>query len=222
MVKRFERPVIIRLILSLMIAIIVFSGIFLLANSISYLNYKSIGSQNNLIGDYVSDINSRLENFVCSDTLLFEASQMLDDVGVQIGILEKRFGKNDERVLSQKQFYSSLEHAHFKIVNRLIVECGHNFTTILFFYSNAEEVEEESERTGYILSSFKEKYFETTMVYSFDYNMNFELIDDLKQQYNVTWAPLVVVDGGEPFYVGNIQDLEKQEAGGKQGVIYLN
>ncbi len=207
MSKQFDKSVILRILVSFLFANIVFILLFLIANSVSYLNYQSIVDQNNFIEESILDLEGYLKDFICEGEILFDASRKLDDVGVRLGILEQRFGKNDKRVLEQKKFYSILEQKHFEIIKKFDENCDQNFMTILFFYSNMEDLEEESEGFSYILESFKRKNPDKIMIYSFDYNLDFELIDELKGKYEIVSAPLIVVDEGEPFYLKNIDEL---------------
>ena len=148
-----------------------------------------------------------MENFICDNSLLVESSKNLENSGFRISLLEKRFGIYDERVLNTKKLYSELEFSHFSLVNRFKKECVSEITTILFFYSNSENLADESEKMGFILGSFKRDNFEKIMIYSFDVNLDFKLIRILKSEYKISSAPVIVVNEGSPFYLRNINDL---------------
>ena len=102
--------------LSFFLATVLFILIFLAAYGVSYVNYKGISSENNIIEQSLIDLDSFLNGVSCTDELLVESSKRLDAVGSKINLLEKRFGKNDDRVLEQKKLYTDLEIKHFQII----------------------------------------------------------------------------------------------------------
>ena len=122
-------------------------------------------------------------------------------------MLEKRFGKKDSRVLEQKNLYSQLELKHFKIIKQIEEQCNENYIIILFFYSNNEPLNEESERMGFILRTFKNKNPGKIMIYSFDYNLESRLTKELKETYNITNVPIAVINEQDKIYARNIDDL---------------
>lgn len=208
MAKKFEEPYLLRILFSFIIATTVFVLIFSVAHSFSYMNYQSVSSQTNLISLYLEELDYSLDHFECSDTLLFESSERLDFAGSKLNLLEKRFGKNDERVLEQKNLYSGLEFSHFQIVKKLNSRCDSDFLTFLFFYSNEDKLQKESERTGFILGTFKQKHPESVMVYSFDFNLDSEIVGRLKDNYNITAVPMIIVNEKDSIVINNIDDLE--------------
>ncbi len=208
MIGDFEKPVIFRIILAFFIATFVFVGIFLIANSIPYLNYQTIINQNNIIQQSINESRNHLMNFVCETEILLEVSDKLGDVGTRLEVLEKRFGKEDWRVLEEKKKYSLLEYEHFEYIKKFSEDCDKEFITILFFYSNFGVLEGRSEGVSYILDSLRKKYSGKVMVYSFDYNLDLDLINELKEKYQVDSAPKIVVNEEKVFYLENIEELE--------------
>ena len=212
MTRDFERPVLIRLFWAFLIATLVFTGIFLFAYSVSYLNYQYIANQNNLIEESIIEIEKYLEED-CNASLVLQASEKLDVVGVRLDMLEKKFGKTDYRVLEQKKLYSVLEKRHFDIIQKFNENCGANYSTVFFFYSNLEGYETRNDRVAYILRSLKGLYPDKIMVYSFDYDLDYELINELKEEYGVNSIPSVVFNEGEPFSLENIKQIESEIIG---------
>jgi hypothetical protein len=208
MTREFERPVVIRLIWAFVIATGIFIIIFVIANSVSYLNYQYIVNQNNVIEEAIGVLEDYPEFDICEDSSLFLASEQLDIVGNRMSLLEQRFGKNDPRVLEQKKLYSLLEFRHFELVKEFSNKCPQNYTTIVFFYSNIDGKQIASETISYMLSLYKEQGNESVMVYSYDYDLDSELIEELKEKYGFDFAPKISINEGEPFYPKNIQDLE--------------
>ena len=200
----------IRLILSFISATVIFITIFMVASGISYYNYQKMSKQNNIIEEYLNEMDVILNVSAadCGENILLRSSQILDEVGGKLNLLEKRFGKNDQRVLEQKELYSRLEVKHLEIIKTTEEKCGQNYTKIIFFYSNIKPLDEESNRMGFILSSFKKLNSDKIMIYSFDYNLESSIINKLKRDYNITGAPIIVIDEQRQIYARNIDDLE--------------
>ncbi len=198
-----------RYILAFTIATILFVLVFLISYSVSYLNYKTVSNENSLIINYTKDLENLLNDKTCSDNLLVESSEKMDAIVTRLGILETRFGKHDFRVLEQKKLFSELSYNHFQIVRRLIKECDADITTLIFFYSNEKSYEKESVRTGIILSTLKNVRKSRTMIYSYDFDLDSDLISKIKMQYNITEAPIVVVNEKIVTKISNIDELEK-------------
>ncbi|MAG37855.1 hypothetical protein CMI45_00510 [Candidatus Pacearchaeota archaeon] len=196
-----------RLILTFLITTGIFILLFLFAFFVSYTNYQNIERQNNVILDSITELQTLLSDESCDDLILFKASERLDRVGTKLALLELRFGKGDKRVLEQKKLYSDLEFAHFSIVKRFNEECGKEFDTYLFFYSNEGNLNDASERTGFILDAFKRERGGKVMVYSIDGALDYETIVELKERYGVTDLPVVVINEERVQRVTKIEDL---------------
>jgi len=213
MSNRREFPLL-RLLLSFILATATFIIILLIASGVSYYNYQKISSQNNEIIEYLNQIDILLNMSVadCGEDILIKSSKILDEVGGKLSLLETRFKKNDPRVLEQKKLYSEIELKHLSIIKQIEKLCQKNYTKIIFFYSNYKSLEEESSRMGFILRAFKNKNPEQIMIYSFDYNLDSETIQNLKKEYNITSAPIIVINDQNKLYVKNLRELD----------IYLN
>jgi|SRR3989338_7502096 len=198
-----------RYIASFIISTFVFLMFFLIANSVSYLNYREISSENNLILQSISHFDGVLSEFTCNEGLLIDSSDKLDRVASKLTLLEKRFGKKDSRVLEQKKLYSELEYRHFNIVEKFNSVCNNSYVTVLFFYSNLNDRESESERMGFILTAFEREDADNVMIYSFDYDLNTSVTASLVMTYNVTRVPVAIVNGRDALYVRNIRELER-------------
>lgn len=199
-----------KLLLAFILATVIYIGIFFIAFSVSYYNYQKTSQQNEELLNAISEIDTLVNNFEkCEDETLLKSSQILDNVGARLSLLETRLGKNDQQVLEQKKLYTFIEIKHFQLVKKSNQICGKNQTIILFFYSNEEELEKESERFGTIISAYKEEN-PSTMVYSFDFNLETNLIKELKDTYNIMSAPIIVLNEKKQIYVYNIDDLVKE------------
>ncbi len=125
-------------------------------------------------------------------------------MGSLVGILEERFGRYDEKVLKQKEIYSMLEVQHFLLIKENNLQCEIKTPIILFFYSNEESDLDESEELGELLGVIYRRNPDIK-IYSFDINLNSDLIKMLKDKYGVK-EPLTVVINEETKVVnpGNI------------------
>jgi len=110
--------------------------------------------------------------------------------------------------VEQKKLYSELELRHFNIIKNLNEQCNANFDVIFFFYSNAGNKQDESEKMGFILGSYKRINPGSVMIYSFDYNLDLKSIDDLELEYSIEDAPRIVINEEDSFYLTNIDDLD--------------
>ena len=70
-------------------------------------------------------------------------------------------------------------------------------------------MEGESDRISFIVGTFKNEEPSRVMVYSFDYDLDYELIDELKLKYYVGLAPLVIVNEKDRVALSNIDELER-------------
>ncbi len=198
-----------KLFVSVIIGTILFMGIFGLANYITYVAYQRTLNQVNTIEKQINELSSFLNESDCKNTLLFESSQRLDDAGSKIGLMEREFGKKDKRVLEQKKLYTELEYKHFLIVKKLNEKCETTQDIIFFFYSNEDDFEDVGEEMGYILTIFKMQNPGKIMIYSFDYELDSEIIASLKKEYLISDVPIVVINGEITLKVKNIEDLNK-------------
>ncbi len=201
-----------RYILALIIGTIIFILGFVFVYSISYIEYQRISNeQSNLAYSIFEDkiSNSLFEKEICSDTSYKKVSEDLGFQGRIIDDLERKFGKNDPRVISRKKFYTLVLLEHFEFVNNRNKECGSNIHTILFFYSNKEENSKDSEDMGRILGYISEQHPDL-VIYSFDVDLNSSLIDLVKEKYDINLPVELVMDGKYNIEkLNNVQDIEK-------------
>ncbi len=205
-----ESPYLLRVFLAFLLATVLFVLIFLFAYSVSYLNYKGVVAENAFIQDSLAKIDKAINNStLCTATGLFEASERLDAVGSRVGLLETRLGSTNSEVIVQKKKYSELEYKHFILVRTLARSCKQDVVTLLFFYSNDEVYQKESERMGIILSTFKNADPQRIFVYSFDAQLNLSLIRDLRERYSVMSVPVVIVNESAKAYPRTLDEFER-------------
>jgi hypothetical protein len=207
-----------RIFLAFVIATILFIGAFLIAYEVSYSKSKSIAISQEEI--YYNLLNSQLEKqliiFNCDSFIPYEFATDLSNMGSLLGILEDRFGKNDAKVIKQKEIYSMLELQHYFLIKDYNSECDKSLNTILFFYSNNENFINSAEKIGFILSSLKTQNKEV-MIYSFDYDLNLNIIKLLKEKYNITQPNTIIIN--EEIKITELKTIEELEKNLKKNTL---
>ena len=154
-----------------------------------------------------------LEQESCGNYVLYGLGEKIDDLGTRITMLEDQLGKNDARVLELKKPYTLLLVQHYALIKGRAERCGEDYKIILFFYSNKPEFVDESKKQGFVLDYLAKKYgYDKVKVYSLDLDLNLGVINTLKDIYDVTATPTVVVN--DRVYVGyhSSEELEKEFA----------
>lgn len=199
-------------ILAFLIGTFIFLNVFLLTYTLSYFEYQRISNiQQQLSYDIFEDklYYSLFDKNMCSVSSFKEISEDLRFQGAIIDELEHKFGKNDKNVLFRKKYYSLIELEHFEFTQNMVDKCGLNISTIFFFYSNKEADIKKSEDAGKLLDSVFQRN-SNLMIYSFDINLDDDLIASLRDKYNITMSPTMIID--EKIKVespNNIDNLEK-------------
>lgn len=205
--KENKRPLPIkRIILAFIIANLIFLAGFYWSYSLYNNRYQSIAiDQEKIRYDFLSlELEKQIIVSSCSIFDFYSYSQELDNMGSSISLLEEKYGKNNQKVLEQKKIYSMLEIQHFLLIKNYNENCKPKNNILLFFYSNGKGFIEQAEKIGYIITTFKQKT-NSTMVYSFDYNLDTSLIKTLKRKYNITEPNIVIIN--EKTKLTNIQNI---------------
>lgn len=149
------------------------------------------------------------KRFPCNTEILNLTSQKLNYLGSLIDTLEAKKGKNDPQVLELKKLYTILEVRHMLLVLDREDECSSGESDVfLFFYSNKQECKDDVDRISFVLSYLRKKY-SNAKVYSFDSELESELVRVLKDQYNVGDCASVVLNGKNVGF--NVQKSEQLE-----------
>ncbi len=192
-------------------ALLLITGIFIG----NYLNNQKILAinemQNNLKYELMSmELQELLfEQDPCLAHITF-LEDTLSETSDKISFLEDQLGKTNSQVIELKKYYSILEIKHYLLMKERKEKCKTDDIIILFFYSNEKEFIEESEKQGYVLSYFAEKYGrEKLKVYSLDGNLNLGIIQDLKQIEDISVFPTTIIN--DQHYIGfhPREDFEK-------------
>ena len=185
-----------RYFLAFLIGTAIFILIFALSYAISYLEFKRIS---NLQVESAYEIfedklyYSLFDEQTCTIESFNKISSDLSFQGKIIDDLEKKLGKDDENVLFRKKFYTLIELEHFEFINLINERCGRDIKTILFFYSNLRSDLETSEEVGRLLTVAYNRN-ENLMIYSFDINLHSDLIEKLKEVYDIEKSPTLIIN----------------------------
>jgi len=106
--------------------------------------------------------------------------------------MESQLGKDDERVINLKEYYSLLELRHWLFLNKAKRECNMTYDLVIYFYSNegdCDDCEEQSQVLTYVHK--KNPRFN---VYSFDINIENPAVDTLKARYALKSTPTIIIN----------------------------
>jgi hypothetical protein len=201
-----------RYLFAFLIGTFIFLFGFSLTYSISYLEFQRISNfqettSYNIFQDKLE--HSLFNEDICSINTFKKISEDLGFQGRIIDDLEKKFGKNNKEVLFKKKFYSLVELEHFEFINQINKECEKNIPTILFFYSNLDKDLEKGEDAGRILGVISERN-KDLIIYSFDINLDSDLVKKLLEKYNIKKSPTIIINGKEKVEnFKNINNVEK-------------
>ena len=174
-----------RIILALLIATFLFSLGILLGYMVRMtLQEGTLALQNQLRTDILDfeTISLMQTNYPCNALILDKSSEKLDSIGDMLTVLESKKGKDDSIVLEMKKSYSILELRHFLLVKDRNEKCSNNYTTLLYFYSNAKECKDSVDKVSFILTYLRNKE-SNLRVYSFDMNLDSDIINIFQKEY---------------------------------------
>jgi len=135
-----------------------------------------------------------LEDMPCaSPSLLLEN---LEDLSKKLTYLESEYDKGDSRIIELKKPYTLLQIRHYLKMKEMVESCGREYAIFLFFYSNSPEYKQISEEQGFVLSYLQRKYtVERVKVYSFDADLEMDLLETMKKFYEIKTIPSTMIDG---------------------------
>ena len=181
------------------LALVMTAAIFFIGVYIgNYSDRVKIASVSDLENSIRADvIGTELQYMLAKDNLCsLELKSYVEDisrVGSRLTAIESQLGVENRDVLSLKEYYHLLELRHFLLMEEARQSCNKNYTLVLYFYSNAGDCE-DCEQQGYLLSYVSKKY-QTFNTYSFDVNIDNPALRALKQKYNITSVPSLVING---------------------------
>ena len=201
-----------RYVLAFIIGTLIFILGFVLTYSFSYIEYQRISNVQSQISYEI--FNDKLDSSLFGEDICSVESfrRVSEDLGFQgriIDDLERKFGKQDKRVLFRKQFYTLIELEHFEFVKEINEKCSSDIQTILFFYSNDEKIIGEAETAGELLGAVSSRN-QNLVIYSFDIDLKSDLITSLKEKYEIK-EPLTIIINEQNIVIApeNILEIEK-------------
>lgn len=180
--------------------------------SVAYFEYQRVTT---LQGPVSYDIfqdklkYSLLGEDICEEDTYKEVSGALAFQGSIINEIEQRLGKNNKDVIFRKKFYTLILLEHLELINTINEECDKEINTILFFYSNEKDDIDSSENIGGMLGVLYEQNKGNLFIYSIDMNIDSELVEALKQKYEIT-APMKIIVNDEHSFTSlkNINQIQ--------------
>ncbi len=194
------------------VTILLFVAGLLFGQFLTDQKYKNIQNIETGLSLELSDLevqNSLVEDYPCNNYFVYSLGGKIDELGDKLILLEDQIGKNDPRVIDLKKPYTLLLIRHYLLIKERAEKCNEKYVTILFFYSNKQDFIDASERQGYLLGYFANKYgYDKVKVYSLDGDIDLGTIGALKEVYNVTYFPTTVI--GDKVFIG-FHDKEELE-----------
>ena len=201
-----------RYLLAFLIGTAIFILGFALTYAVSYFEFQRILGMQDITSYEIFQDKLQYSFFgddICSTESYQKVSQALGFQGRIIDDLEKKFGKNDKKVLFRKKFYSLILLEHFEFVKILNEECKSGINTILFFYSNQANDIKTSEKTGELLTIISRKY-DNLVIYSFDINLDSDLVQKLKEKYDIQESSTLIINEESKIVIPKkIGDIEQ-------------
>lgn len=201
-----------RYLASFLIGTLVFLLVIGLSYAVALFQYSRVSDVQSSTAYSLFEQKSSFTFFgddICLEDNFDEVSRSLDHQGRIMEDLEKKFGRNNDKVLERKKFYSVLLLEHLDYVNLYNERCSPERNVIIFFYSNVGD-NEPSERAGRTLNSVRSQN-DRTLTYSFDANLDSFIVERLKEKYNITSVPAIIVNDEYkmewPFSVDDIVNL---------------
>jgi len=128
-------------------------------------------------------------------TLLSTLSPDLADIGMTLTSYENKniFSGRDYNILKHKYFL--LEVRAYTLFTQLKETCDYNFDLVLYFY---DQHDESSRRQGYVLDNLV-RARDNFYIFSFDRSFEEAIIYFLKERYDVTVAPMIIINDNKAF-----------------------
>ena len=201
-----------KITLAFLIAVFMFTfGLFIGFLAKTLIQGATIDLQNSVRNEIVNleTIDLLEKDNVCENYSINLISEKLDYTGELISLLEIKKGKADTEVLELKKLYTMLEVRHMLLMEEKNRLCDQDYDIFLFFYSNDENCEDDVEKTSFILSYLRKKY-DNVRVYSFDSNLDSDLVKILMSKYSVTSCKVVILNGEKVTKdIARSEDLEE-------------
>jgi len=192
--KRKEFNVHFFITIFLLTTIIFIIGLFL-GNKISEMKLADFEVSNERLRLQTLGIdiqNLILEGQKCSIFETVDLEKELSELSEKIDLMENSLGWDNPQVMSAKEYFSLLEIRHWYLLRKSSVECNKEKSFILYFYSNKGECSKCS-LEGTILTNIR-RHNSNVFVYHFDINIKNPALDSIKEIYNISTTPSLVIN----------------------------
>ncbi len=200
-----------RYLLAFLMGTLIFLIGFGITHGIAYMEYQRVVGLQDPTSYQIFQDKLQYSLFggnICAKETYQKISNDLNFQGQIIGDIEDTLGKDDLNVLFRKKFYTLIQLEHFEYVKLINNECNKNINTLLFFYSNEEKDLKESEELGELISPIYQRNKNNLVVYSFDLNLDSEIMKKLTDKYNIT-SSVIILNEKERFReINNINEIE--------------
>lgn len=198
-------------IVAFAITAVIFGTAIFVSNILSQKKLEDVRAVENRVAlDILSSETqfALLEETSCSDIGPGFLSKELGSLGEKLSYAENQSELESSDLDYLKRSYFLLEIKDYLLMKRLTEKCGVKPTFILYFYST-EDVCEDCEKMGYVLTAMRDKYPDLR-VYSFDYNFDVGAINTLVSIYKINPNLPAMIINSDPYYgFYSIEDLEK-------------
>ena len=195
------------------ITAVIFSTAIFVSNIFSQKKLEDVRTIENRVAlDILSSETqfALLEETSCRDIGPGFLSTELGSLGEKLVYAENQTELNTADFEYLKRSYFLLEIKDYLLMKRLTEKCGIKPTFILYFYST-EDICEECERIGYVLTALRDKYPDLR-VYSFDYHFDLGAISTLVSIYKVkSDLPALIINGETYYGFYSIEKLEETD-----------
>ncbi len=195
-------------------ALIFFSGFFIGYN----LNTEKLSVVESDIAAIAKNMQNLQLQFLLFDVLgeraacpllsatLSEINVRSEKIGSRLELLSADYEAKDyQNYMDMKKEYSRMLLGYWLLANKFKGACDSNVSTVVYFY--ARECDTCGDQ-GFVLTYLKMKYKEGILIFALDADLDEPGIQTIKQYYNVTVYPTLVVNGDVHAGFQNTEALE--------------
>jgi len=212
--KRLDK----RLLLS---ALIITGLIFFSGFSIGYsFNTGKLSAVESDIATVTKDIQNFQLEFLMFDVLGEKsACPLLSSTLSEINVRSEKIGNRLEMLspdseikdyasyVEMKKEYSRVLLGYWLLANKFKKACESNISTVVYFYANqCDSCGDQS----FVLTYLKKRYNETLLIFALDADLEEPSVRTIKEFYNVTVYPTLVIDGAIMAGFQKTEVLESQ------------
>jgi hypothetical protein len=116
----------------------------------------------------------------------------LYQIAQRLEFMEQNLGETNKEVIRLKNYYSTLQIKHWLIMKEMKKTCNEEISLAIYFYDIKKECN-NCPNQGYILTYLRENN-DNFYVYALNSKAQNAAIQTLKQLYNITTTPTIIID----------------------------